>query len=113
MFERALEIAKASQTSELSWKGTYLNLGQAYRKLECVSSIHIFIAIDLNDRSRFEEAKGAYEKVITIDPRNAQGYACLGMIHHVTGELDEAITRYHQVCPSLIETHSSTDHIFS
>lgn len=42
------------------------------------------------------EAKEAFMKVISIDPRSAQGFACLGMIHHSLNELDDAITRYHE-----------------
>jgi anaphase-promoting complex subunit 6 len=47
--------------------------------------------------SRFEEAKAAFNKVVCIDPRHGQGLACLGMVHHVLGELDGAILRYHEV----------------
>ncbi|KAF9507486.1 hypothetical protein BS47DRAFT_1321216 [Hydnum rufescens UP504] len=79
MFQKALTLANTSQTSEQAWRGTYLNLGQAYRKL-----------------GQYGQAKEAYQRVVTIDPRNAQGFACLGMIHHALDELDEAITRYHE-----------------
>jgi Tfp pilus assembly protein PilF len=44
-----------------------------------------------------EKAKEAFNKVINIDPRDAQGYACMGMIHHYLGEMNDAITRYHEV----------------
>jgi anaphase-promoting complex subunit 6 len=39
MFQKALTLANTSQTSEQAWRGTYLNLGQAYRKLGCASVI--------------------------------------------------------------------------
>ncbi|KAF8339828.1 uncharacterized protein EI90DRAFT_3037909 [Cantharellus anzutake] len=79
MFEKALELADASQTSKQAWLGTYLNLGQAHRKLK-----------------NYSQAKAAYEEVIRIDPRNPQGLACLGIIHHALGELGDAITKYHE-----------------
>ena len=45
----------------------------------------------------YPQAQLAYEEVIKIDPRNSQGLACLGMIHHGLGEFDNAIARYHGV----------------
>lgn len=49
-----------------------------------------------DDSRELNEAKTAFQKVISIDPRSAQGFACLGMIHHALNELDDAITRYHE-----------------
>lgn len=101
MFQKALTLANASQTSEQAWRGTYLNMGQAYRKLGWVLFTlrdSVSTKIEMHSVSQYGQAKEAYQKVVTIDPRSAQGFACLGMIHHALDELDEAITRYHEVC---------------
>ena len=103
MFEKALELADASQTSKQAWLGTYLNLGQAYRKLKWAEHVD---AVGRHDQvcwivRNYPQAQSAYEEVIKIDPRNSQGLACLGIIHHTLGELDDAITRYHEVSLSI------------
>ena len=45
----------------------------------------------------YPQVQLAYEEVIKIDPRDSQGLACHGIIHHGLGELDNDITRYHEV----------------
>ncbi|KAG8899259.1 anaphase promoting complex subunit cdc16, partial [Tulasnella sp. 403] len=77
--ERAIDLAAHVHGPDAIWATTYLNLGQAYRKL-----------------GRFDEAKRAYNRVITLNPRHAQGYACLGIISHIMGDYDEAIRFYHE-----------------
>lgn len=34
LFQRALELAQVTQSSQMSWATTYLNLGTSYRKLK-------------------------------------------------------------------------------
>ncbi|KAF8322575.1 TPR-like protein [Clavulina sp. PMI_390] len=75
----AAEIGSSAQKSEAPWKNTYLNLGQALRKL-----------------GELEEAKTMFLKVLALDPRSAEAFASLGMVHHSLNELDAAITRYHE-----------------
>lgn len=64
--------------------------------------------------SRYDEAKTAFNKVVCIDPRHGQGLACLGMVHHVLGELDSAILRYHEVStvPIQIMEKRRSSHLF-
>ena len=44
-----------------------------------------------------EDARTSFEKVIDLDPANASAYAALGLVYHITGDIDEAITQYHEV----------------
>lgn len=44
-----------------------------------------------------KEAKAGYMRVLEIEPRHAAAIASLGVTHHILCELEEAITRYHEV----------------
>ncbi|KAG9017193.1 anaphase promoting complex subunit cdc16 [Tulasnella sp. 427] len=77
--EKAISLANHVQGTDAVWATTYLNLGQAYRKL-----------------GRYTDAKKAFNKVIKLNPRHAQGYACLGIICHLMGDCDHAIQHYHE-----------------
>ncbi|KAG5646121.1 hypothetical protein DXG03_004360 [Asterophora parasitica] len=79
LFLRALELAQVTQTSQKSWSTTYLNLGTCYRKLK-----------------RLKEAKEAYQKVLELDSRHSMALGFLGLVHHLMGELDKAIIKYHE-----------------
>ncbi|KAG9024750.1 anaphase promoting complex subunit cdc16 [Tulasnella sp. JGI-2019a] len=76
--ERAIELTGNMQGTDAIWATTYLNLGQAYRKL-----------------GRLDHALKAFRKVIELNPRHAQGFACIGLIHHMLEEYEEAIRFYH------------------
>ncbi|KAG8959317.1 anaphase promoting complex subunit cdc16 [Tulasnella sp. 419] len=78
-FEQAIALTKTVQGTNAMWATTYLNLGQAYRKL-----------------GRLIDAKAAFVKVLELNPRHGQGFACLGLVHHVMGEYDQAIRNYHE-----------------
>ncbi|KIO34707.1 hypothetical protein M407DRAFT_63985 [Tulasnella calospora MUT 4182] len=77
--EKAISLATHVQGTDAVWATTYLNLGQAYRKL-----------------GRYLDAKKAFTKVVELNPRHAQGYACLGIICHLIGDCDQAIRHYHE-----------------
>ncbi|KAJ3510333.1 hypothetical protein NLJ89_g4730 [Agrocybe chaxingu] len=79
MFQTALDLAQVTQTSQKAWATTYLNLGTAYRKLK-----------------RYEEARVAYVKVLELDPRHSVALGFLGIVHHLMGNLDKAIVKYHE-----------------
>ncbi|KAF5382153.1 hypothetical protein D9615_004247 [Tricholomella constricta] len=79
LFSRALELAQVTQTSQKSWSTTYLNLGTCYRKL-----------------NRLKEAKEAYQKVLELDSRHSMALGFLGLVHHLMGDLDKAIVKYHE-----------------
>ncbi|KAG8885545.1 anaphase promoting complex subunit cdc16 [Tulasnella sp. 332] len=76
--ERAIELTGNMQGTDAIWATTYLNLGQAYRKL-----------------GRLDDALKAYKKVVELNPRHAQGFACIGLVHHMLEEYEEAIRFYH------------------
>ncbi|KZP00555.1 TPR-like protein [Calocera viscosa TUFC12733] len=77
--ERALELADKTQSSQSIWIKTRFNLAQAYRRL-----------------GRLEEAKINFRKVLDLQPRNASAMTSLGMVQHLSGEVDDAIMSYHE-----------------
>ncbi|TFK46093.1 TPR-like protein [Heliocybe sulcata] len=79
LFEKAIELAGITQTSQEVWISTYINLGTSYRKL-----------------ARYEDAKSTYERATRIEPRCAPALAFLGMTLHFMDEVDQAIVRYHE-----------------
>jgi anaphase-promoting complex subunit 6 len=47
--------------------------------------------------SQLQEAKDTYRKVLELDSRHSIAIGFLGLAHHLMGEIDEAIVRYHEV----------------
>ena len=43
------------------------------------------------------EAKRLYQQVLEVEPRHATALAFLGMVYHMSDELDQAILTYHEV----------------
>ncbi|RDB26326.1 Anaphase-promoting complex subunit cut9 [Hypsizygus marmoreus] len=78
-FQKALELAQVTQSSQKSWATTYLNLGTCFRKLK-----------------RLQEAKETYQKVLELDSRHSMALGFLGLVHHLMGEIDKAIVKYHE-----------------
>ncbi|KAF8150604.1 cell division control protein 16 [Crassisporium funariophilum] len=79
LFKEALELAQVTQTSQKAWATTYINLGTCYRKL-----------------NRLEEARVTYQKVLELDSRHSIALGFLGLVHHLMGNLDKAIVKYHE-----------------
>lgn len=79
LLSQALEFAQIDQSSKFVWATTYVNLGSACRKT-----------------GRLAEAKRHYLTVLEIDPRHSVALACLGMVHHLMDQPDQAIIRYHE-----------------
>ncbi|CAK5268758.1 unnamed protein product [Mycena citricolor] len=79
LFQKALDLAQITQGSQKTWGITYLNLGTCHRKSK-----------------RYEEARIAYQKVLDLEPRNAAALGFLGIIYHLTNDLDKAILKYHE-----------------
>lgn len=79
LFQEALDLAQVTQSSQKSWATTYINLGTCFRKL-----------------TRFDEARITYQKVLELDPRHSIALGFLGMVHHLMGNLDRAIVKYHE-----------------
>ncbi len=46
---------------------------------------------------RYDEAKKAYQEVLDLDPQNSVALGFMGMVHHLTGDIDKAILTYHEV----------------
>ncbi|KAJ8586943.1 TPR-like protein [Rhizopogon salebrosus TDB-379] len=89
LFRLALELAQVTQSSQMSWATTYLNLGTSYRKLK-----------------NYEMAKINYQRVLEIEPQHPQGLGFLGMVYHHLGEIDKAIVKYHEaLCIDPINGH--------
>nr|GAT60873.1 predicted protein [Mycena chlorophos] len=78
-FRKALELASATQGSHKTWATTHLNLGTCYRKLH-----------------QYDAAEASYQKVLDLDPRHAQALGLLGMVYHLTDQVDKAILKYHE-----------------
>ncbi|KAL0954768.1 hypothetical protein HGRIS_003718 [Hohenbuehelia grisea] len=87
LFQQAINIAQATQSSQKSWATTYMNLGTCLRKLR-----------------RFEDAQAAYQKVLELEPRNSMAIGFLGIVHQLMGNVDKAIVKYHEV--RIIRTYS-------
>ncbi|GLB40557.1 putative anaphase-promoting complex, cyclosome, subunit 3 [Lyophyllum shimeji] len=79
LFSKALEVAQVTQSSQNAWATTYLNLGTSLRKL-----------------GHLKEAKEAYQKVLELDSRHSMALGFLGLVHHLMGEIDKAIVKYHE-----------------
>ncbi|KAJ6494696.1 cell division control protein 16 [Mycena vitilis] len=79
LFQHALDLAQVTQSSQKTWATTYLNLGTCFRKLK-----------------RYGEAQDSYQKVLDLDPRHAVALGFMGMVHHLTDNLDMAILKYHE-----------------
>ncbi|KAF8962716.1 hypothetical protein BDZ97DRAFT_1662459 [Flammula alnicola] len=79
LFQSALDLAQVTQSSQKAWATTYLNLGTCYRKLK-----------------RLEEARASYQKVLELDARHSMALGLLGIVHHLMGNLDKAIVKYHE-----------------
>ncbi|KAF9059802.1 hypothetical protein BDP27DRAFT_1340749 [Rhodocollybia butyracea] len=79
LFQRALDLAEVTQSSQHSWTTTYVNLGTCHRKLK-----------------QYEQAKEAYQKVLLLDPRHALALGFLGLVYHLLDDLDQAIIKYHE-----------------
>ncbi|KAG6849727.1 hypothetical protein H0H93_005930 [Arthromyces matolae] len=79
LFLKALELAQVTQSSQKAWATTYLNLGTCYRKL-----------------TRLPEAREMYQKVLHLDSRHSMALGFLGLVHHLMGELEKAIVKYHE-----------------
>ena len=47
---------------------------------------------------KHEDEKQAYQRVLKLDPRNTSALSFLGIVHHMLGEIDAAIVKYHEVC---------------
>ncbi|KAH7884628.1 hypothetical protein F5I97DRAFT_1938027 [Phlebopus sp. FC_14] len=76
LFQRSLELAQVTQSSQKAWTTTYLNLGTCHRKLK--------------------RAKVNYQRVVEIEPQHAQGLGFLGMVYHHLDDVDQAIVKYHE-----------------
>ncbi|KAI3611049.1 cell division control protein 16 [Moniliophthora roreri] len=79
LFEKALSLAEVTQSSQHSWTTTYVNLGTCYRRLK-----------------RYDEARDTYRKVLALDPRQSLALGFLGLVYHLTGDLENAIVKYHE-----------------
>ncbi|KAG8213232.1 hypothetical protein J3R82DRAFT_11698 [Butyriboletus roseoflavus] len=79
LFQRSLDLAQVTQSSQKSWTTTYLNLGTCCRKLK-----------------DYEKAKTNYSRVLEIEPQHPQGLGFLGMVYHHLGDTDQAIVKYHE-----------------
>ncbi|KAF9466498.1 TPR-like protein [Collybia nuda] len=79
LFQDALDLAQVTQSSQKPWATTYLNLGTCFRKL-----------------NRLEDAKTTYQKVLELDSRHSMALGFLGLVHHLLGDVDSAIIKYHE-----------------
>ncbi|KAF8828845.1 hypothetical protein HHX47_DHR3000022 [Lentinula edodes] len=62
LFQRALDLAEVTQSSQQSWTTTFVNLGTCHRKLK-----------------QYEQAKEAYQKALSVDPTNGYVLELLNM----------------------------------
>ncbi|KAJ7227065.1 cell division control protein 16 [Mycena pura] len=79
MFQQSLDLAQVTQSSQTTWATTRLNLGTCFRKLK-----------------RYDQAEAAYQKVLDLDPRHPVALGFLGLVYHLTDNLDKAILKYHE-----------------
>lgn len=55
-----------------------------------------FTEIDGTSR-RLQEARDTYQKVLELDSRHSMALGFLGLVHHLMGDIDKAIIKYHEV----------------
>ncbi|KAJ7906552.1 hypothetical protein B0H13DRAFT_1520573, partial [Mycena leptocephala] len=86
LFQHALDLAQVTQSSQKTWATTYLNLG-----------------------TRYDEAQSGVPKSIGLGPRHPAALGFMGMVYHLTDQLDKAILKYHaalsvdQLNPQIME----------
>ncbi len=101
LFKHAIELAKVTQGSLTVWASTYVNLGTALQKTGLVLPLVAYGTSSpiLSSHRRLEEARDAYRSVLDLEPRHATALGYLGKTYHLMGDLDAAITKYHEVSP--------------
>lgn len=70
--------------------------GFLFQGFICTVTSTLLISLDHTQNSQYGKAKSHLEKVLTINPTNSSAHAGLGMIAHLQGDLNHAITCYHQ-----------------
>ncbi|KAJ7933562.1 hypothetical protein B0H13DRAFT_1953082 [Mycena leptocephala] len=89
LFREALDLAQVTQNLEKSWATTYLNVGTCFRKLK-----------------RYQDAQSAYHKALELDPQHPVALGFLGLVYHLTDNLDKAIVKYHEaLCVDRLNPH--------
>ncbi|KAF7312234.1 TPR-REGION domain-containing protein [Mycena indigotica] len=78
-FQKSLDLAADTQGSHKTWSTTHLNLGTCYRKL-----------------GRYDAAQTSYQNVLDLEPRHPQALGFIGIVYHLTNQLDKAILKYHE-----------------
>lgn len=48
-------------------------------------------------RSKLEEAKEEYQKILALEPRHSNALSLLGVVYQLQNKTDEAIRLYHEV----------------
>lgn len=79
-FERVIELLGGRQAVDATWEPTVFNLAQAHIKLK-----------------QYAHALTLLEWALALVPYNVATYSSLAFVHHVTGNLTDAIDCYHHV----------------
>ena len=55
--------------------------------------------IHLKSYRRLDDARVTYQTVLKLDSRHSMALGFLGLVYHLSGDIDNAIIKYHEVCP--------------
>ncbi|KAH8556715.1 hypothetical protein BGW37DRAFT_473816 [Umbelopsis sp. PMI_123] len=78
--EKAEELAKGHQSEKgIIWEKLWCNFGHVHRKLR-----------------NYEKSFYYLSKVLSVNPKNSDAHATIGMIYHLKGKIGDAIAKYHE-----------------
>ncbi|KAI9282838.1 hypothetical protein BC943DRAFT_108194 [Umbelopsis sp. AD052] len=78
--EKAEELAKGHQSEKgIIWEKLWCNFGHVHRKLR-----------------NYEKSFYYLSKVLSVNPKNSDAHASIGMIYHLKGKIGDAIAKYHE-----------------
>ncbi|CAM0135855.1 unnamed protein product [Umbelopsis sp. WA50703] len=78
--EKAEELAKGHQSEKGAiWEKLWCNFGHVHRKLKNYGKAYYYLC-----------------RVLSVNPKNSDAQATIGMIYHLKGRIGDAIAKYHE-----------------
>lgn len=99
--KEALGLVGVNHAVELiaaeDYEGALAELGEAIGVYAALERAHFLKGVCLMNLDRREEAKGAFEEAVVLDPGDRDSYFNLGLIHILLGEHEDAILAFQKV----------------
>lgn len=100
--EKAEDLAKGHQSEKGAiWEKLWCNFGHVHRKLRRVKYRamefnHQIFAYGLLCYRNYEKAFYYLSRVLSVNPKNSDAHATIGIIYHLKGKIGDAIAKYHE-----------------